>query len=243
MKTSSFLKEAADSVADLVSPRNCIACGRDLYSVEDELCIPCLCDFPLTRYERISRNPMADKLNSFVEKGPYLYATALFFHLNGYSSITPAIKYRRNFAAGRYFSSMLGEKILESEYLRDVDCIVPVPLHPFRKFKRGYNQAEIIAREVGKMLPQAEVRCDLLRKRKSSSSQVKLNREQRYLNIKDAFAATAKCRDAHYSHILLVDDVFTTGSTLAACCNALKKALPNGSARISVATLSFDEQM
>ena len=230
-------------MADLVLPRSCIACGRELLMVEDCLCIPCLCDLPLTHYERISRNPMADRMNSFIEEGPYVYASALFFHINEYSRITPALKYSRNFQAGRYFGAMLGEKIGKSEHLRNIDCIIPVPLHPFRKWERGYNQAETIAYELRKALPGAHVRPDLLRKRKSASSQVSLNREQRYLNIKDAFVASPKCRSVNYSHILLVDDVFTTGSTLAACYNALKKALPNGSARISVATLSFDEEM
>lgn len=186
---------------------------------------------------------MADRLNSFIDEGPYAYATALFFHINGYSRITPSLKYGRNFHAGRYFSNMLGKKILAAKHFSGIDCIVPVPLHPLKKWERGYNQAEIIAQELGRVLPGAQVRCDLLRKRKMASSQVKLNKEQRGLNIKGAFEATRECRNTNYSHILLVDDVFTTGSTLAACFNTLKKALPNGSTRISVATLSFDEEM
>lgn len=243
MKTSSLLREAAFSVADLVLPRICVTCGRELYPTEDSLCIPCLCDLPLTHYENVSRNLMADRLNSFIDEGPYAYATALFFRINGYSKITPSLKYGRNFHAGRFFSNMLGKKILSSKHLTGIDCIVPVPLHPLKKWERGYNQAQIIAQELEKVLPGAQVRCDLLRKRKMASSQVRLNREQRYLNVKDAFEATPQCSKINYSHILLVDDVFTTGSTLAACFNALKRALPNGSTRISVATLSFDEEM
>jgi len=116
-----------------------------------------------------------------------------------------------------------------------VDCVVPVPLHWKRKWKRGYNQAEIIAGEVALAL-HAEADKGILRRKRNTMTQTRLDVKGKEENVKDAFEAVAEGKD--FRHILLVDDIFTTGSTLFACFAALRFVFPPG-VRISVATLGF----
>ena len=151
-----------------------------------------------------------------------------------------ALKYGGNIQAGKYFGSELGREIAESEHLGSVDLVVPVPLHPLRKLRRGYNQAAVIgaavARETGAAFcPWA------LRRRRRTSSQTRLDAEERARNVASAFRPSKRLSKLvsegfPYRHVLLVDDVFTTGATLAASMVALRAVLP-GEVRISVATL------
>lgn len=231
------------SLLDFILPRVCLVCGRQLLGSEDHLCSCCAADLPLTLFEARPHNPMADRLNGLLldeEVTGYLYATALFHYEEGYANITQALKYRRNFAAGRYFARLLAEKTAAAAHFSDVDMVSCVPLHWTRRRSRGYNQAEIIAREVWRGLPGAVFEPQLLRRIKRTRSQAKLSEERKALNVKGAFALnkSVAARLEGVRHILICDDVFTTGSTLAACCRVLRRALGPG-VRISVATLAY----
>ena len=149
------LKTSLSALADLFLPRVCIVCGAPLLPCEHHLCMECLADLPLTHFETLSRNPMADRLNAALpDERRYVYASALFFYSSsaGYDRITKALKYRSNYAAGKYFARMLGERLAASPLYSDVDVVVPVPLHWTRWWSRGYNQAAVIAREVARCL-------------------------------------------------------------------------------------------
>ena len=194
----------------------------------------------------------------------YAYATALFFYRteSGYSQITRQLKYHGDIPAGRLFGQMLGKKIASAEHFADVDAVIPVPLHWTRKWSRGYNQAEIIAREVASILG-AELRTDILQRSRRTRTQTKLSIEGKAANVHGAFVVQenifdcfknknsgrssshnklnkkADCSDlTNLKHLLLIDDVFTTGSTLHACYQALRSIFPP-EVRISVATLAF----
>lgn len=237
MKTSFSLREAAESVADLFFPRSCAVCGRDLLKSERYLCLACLMDFPYTAYARFSRNPMADRLNALFEEGPYMYAVALFHYRGDYRKTTPALKYGGNVGLGRYLAGMLGRELSASGFLGDVDCIVPVPLHWSRRWSRGYNQAEIIAKALLPFFPKAKLRTDILFRRRRTKSQTGRRGLGKSSNVNDAFRAFSPREKP--SHILLVDDVFTSGNTVAACIKAIRKVIPDTGVRISVATLAF----
>ena len=238
------VRGAIRAVADLATPRTCLVCGESLMPQESHLCLCCLADLPLTRYENIRRNPMADKFNALPGFGtePYVCATALFHYEyeSGYRQITQALKYRRNFAAGRHFASMLGERMAGSGLYRDVDLVVPVPLHWTRRWRRGYNQAEIIAAELARRLPGSPRTASLLRRRRHTVTQTRLSVEEKTVNVRDAFSVRPRtCAKAGMpGHILLVDDVFTTGATLNACYRALREHF-TPEVRISIATLGF----
>jgi ComF family protein len=234
------LKTSLSALLDLVLPRVCLVCGRPLLPRERHLCTECLADLPETRYATLARNPMADRFNARIrveEYEPYAYAAALFHYRadSGYKKIPQALKYHRNFAAGRDFGRLLGERLAASPLYADVDLVVPVPLHWTRRWRRGYNQAAFIAREVAKTLgaPCSE---RVLRRCRRTRSQARLpDKAARAVNVIGAFSLRRRLVPAA-RHILLIDDVFTTGATLAACHDALRRAC-GPQVRISVATL------
>ena len=272
------------AVLDLLIPRKCIVCEKSLGTTEKHLCRECLEDLPHTYYWLRKFNPMADRFNALIQEGlevqqsawpahgttsqHYAYATALFFYRadSGYSQITRQLKYHGDIPAGRFFGRQLGQKIAGAEHFADVDAVIPVPLHWTRKWSRGYNQAEIIAREVASILG-AELRTDILQRSRRTRTQTKLSIEGKAANVHGAFVVQenifdcfknknsgrssshnklnkkADCSDlTNLKHLLLIDDVFTTGSTLHACYQALRSIFPP-EVRISVATLAFVGEM
>lgn len=286
------LQTLLHTLADFFLPRVCVVCGRQLLPQEKHLCCACSADLPLTHFEGLVHNPMADTFNSLVTAPRYERAAALFYYREEYRKITQALKYGRNFGAGREFARMLGERLASGGLWDDVDLVCCVPLHWTRRFRRGYNQAEIIAREVAAALRHsrrdresqtdrlsrldrespAPVRFEphLLRRVRRTGTQTRLSAEERSRNIAGAFRVNHAvlaaqwrrpeksgdtCSTAEHTsaisgagpstifgpapqHILLIDDVFTTGATLAACYTALREAL-GPEVHISVATLAF----
>lgn len=258
------LRSAALGVADLVLPRVCVVCGRKLLLGERHICVACAADLPLTRFARERNNPMAMAFNALIQKEidealvtaiqPFGYAAALLYYREGspYGKIPQGLKYRRNFGEGRYFARMLGQELAASELFADVDAVIPVPLHWARRWRRGYNQAEVIAREVAAQLGGVQVAPKALKRSKRTGTQTRLHGSERYANVKSAFKANVKALTSigitteRPTHLLLIDDVFTTGSTLCACERALRRGLaellgPDAASRIriSVATLSY----
>ena len=251
---------------DLLLPRTCIVCGTRLLYSERHICLLCAGEMPLTRFWKQSHNLMSDRFNDIIQKNlingksappmschempeaadacpgscrePYAYAAALFtYHAEAPFKFIPYnIKYKGDIRAGEYFGRMLGARLMREEHWKDADIIIPVPLHWTRRFRRGYNQAEAIASGLASAMG-IPVRNDILFRRKRTRTQTKLNMEGKVLNVAGAFKAR-KCDSGEYRHIIIVDDVFTTGSTLMACFTALRTVFPP-SIRISVATLGF----
>lgn len=230
-------------MTDLLMPRVCLVCGRQLGAREEHLCIWCASDLPLTYYWEQVHNPMADEFNALLERYRadaepmrYAFAAALLFyhHENPYKQIPRALKYGGNLAAGRFFAAMLGRELSHVAHWADVDTVVPVPLHWFRKWRRGYNQAEVIAAQLARAL-KAQLRPDVLYRARRTRTQTRLEAEDRLKNVTGVFRVRHVPLEAR--HILLVDDTFTTGATLTACYRALREAVGPGP-RISVAALS-----
>lgn len=231
------------ALADVVMPRTCLVCGRALGMQEQHLCIWCASDAPLTYTWEQAHNPMADEFNALLERRrgegeslDYAYAASLLFyhHENPYKAIPRELKYNRNIPVGRYFSAKLGRYMASAPHWADVDVVIPVPLHWMRKWRRGYNQAQVIAAELARELG-AELRTDVLRRTRRTRSQTSLSAEERLRNV-DAVFSVRKPLKA--THVLVVDDTFTTGATLSACHRVLRTVLGPG-VRISIATLSM----
>ena len=240
------LKTSLPALLDLVLPRVCVVCGRALMPCERHICLLCAEDLPLTRFAGLSHNPMAEKFNAGMSPDvyePYAYAAALFHYSagSGYDNITKALKYGGNLAEGRFFAQRLASELKASALFGDVGAVAPVPLHWMRRWKRGYNQAEVIARVLAR---ETGVRCEsgLLKRCRRTASQTSLDAAGRQENVRGAFIADRKVIDAMLAsgvrHLLLVDDVFTTGATLLECYRAVRTLVGPG-LRISVATLGY----
>ena len=178
---------------------------------------------------------------------PYARAAALLFYSGDspYSRIPQALKYKGDIAAGRFFAGMLGRLMAEQPHWQDVDAVIPVPLHWRRKHARGYNQAEVIAAELAKALG-ARLYPHALRRMRRTRSQTSLSAADRLKNVSGVFELSSVRkigRDESSNklivarHVVLVDDTFTTGATLAACRQVLREALGQD-VLISVATLA-----
>ncbi len=227
---------------DMMMPRECLVCGQRLGAFENPLCIWCQEDLPLTYYWERTHNPMADEFNALLERKrasgeemAYSYAAALLFYnqSNPYKQIPQALKYHYNLPAGRYYAAELGRHMAGEKHFASVDLVVPVPLHWARLWRRGYNQAGVIAAELARQLG-AHLRTDVLVRTRRTSTQTRLDADARLKNVSGVFQVrkTFSC-----NHILLVDDTFTTGATLATCYQVVRKAF-GPHPRISVATLS-----
>lgn len=231
------------ALADIAAPRGCIVCGSPLGLQEEHLCLSCRTDIPYTHFWERLHNPMADRLNArlggYIPHGvqeEYCAAAALFFYdsESAYKNIPWQIKYEGNRRAGRHFGALLGSALASSPAFGDVDTVIPVPLHPLRRLSRGYNQAELIAREAALALG-AVLDTSALRRTRRTGTQIHMSMSQKEANVSGAFSCTSHIQGRH---ILLVDDTFTTGSTLAACYSALRPCT-DPSCRISFATLAY----
>ena len=235
------------AAADVLVPRGCIVCGERLNIDEKRLCLACRAQMPLTYFWSMDHNMMSDKFNDMMQKHMssssdtpwserYAYACALFFYSEeaDYKVLLYNLKYHGDTWIGQNFGQMLGRKMASRRWFEDADAIVPVPLHWRRKRSRGYNQAEVIAEGLSAAMG-APVRTDILYRRKATKTQTKLDVEAKARNVSGAFQAIHR---EGFRHMILVDDLFTTGATLFACFTALRAVYPP-EVRISIATLGF----
>ncbi len=236
----------------MLLPRFCTVCGRKLLVNERHLCIYCQDDIPLTYNWLMEYNSASDRFNELIQRKydeacggdlpayePYIHCANLFFYSadNSYRNICLRLKYFGDMSIGIHYGRMLGEHLADSHIYKGVDAVVPVPLHWTRKFRRGYNQADVIAAELSTAL-NAPLYRRLLTRQRRTRTQTVLDADGRRINVANAFIVNPKYLQKIFPrHILLVDDVLTTGATLAACHSALRAAFPP-TTRISVATLA-----
>lgn len=228
---------SAVDLRDILFPRRCCVCKDPLCTDEKDICTACLEDLPLTYFWDWAQNPAFERL---VRHAPVEAAASLFFFREeaGYSHILHSIKYAGRKELGLYMGRMLGERLASSSCFAEIDAVVPVPLHPLRKWSRGYNQAEIIASAVAEAMGKP-LRADLLYRKRRTRTQTKLHGQAKRSNVSGAFALR-RLPEPLFSgtgskpHILLIDDVLTTGSTLAECANTI---MPH--CKVSAASLAF----
>lgn len=224
---------------DLFFPRKCLVCGCFLEMEEHELCAGCLADLPLTYQWDIVQNAAFERLARHFEVQD---AASLFFYRaeSGYRRILYGIKYGGRRRLARQLGEQLGAQLASSRQFQGCQALVPVPLHPLRRWKRGYNQAEWIARGIADAtgLP---VEAKLLLRRRNTRTQTKLRGAAKARNVQGAFSVdphrAAALQRQKIRHLLLIDDVLTSGSTLGACAAPL---IEDGF-QISCTTLAFVE--
>ncbi len=229
------LKMWLRGVVALFFPERCYACGKDLVGEAGGLCTACHLHLPLCNYTIRPANPTEMRLAGRI---PFVAATShlIFTQGNITQSLLHAIKYRHATRLAKQLGRQLGASLKESHRFDDVDVIVPVPLHRRRQRHRGYNQSLLISQGIAETFPR-QVEHKSLQRKVDTGTQTHLSRRQRADNMKGVFmlrhAGTLSGK-----HVLLVDDVLTTGATIEACWLALKE-VPG--IKISIATLAIAE--
>lgn len=221
-------------VMRLLFPPVCAACGRPIGDGNDDiLCPGCMADMPLTHFWREKDNPVADKFAGHI---PFVNACAMIYFVHGsrFRNLIHSFKYRGEWRYARRMGELLGGYLAGSGLYDDIDAVVPIPLHPLKRLRRGYNQSEYIARGMASALG-AEVDTRSVVRRVHNKSQARRSRSQRWDNAAGVFAVRRPGRLAG-RHILLVDDVVTTGATVVSCAETIVKAVPD--CRISIAALA-----
>ena len=223
------------SLRSLFFPDPCAGCGRALDRGMPCLCTDCLIGLPHTR--------MAVHRGNAVEKIFWgrvnIEAACSELHFTPESSVRSIlhnIKYHGDRKTATHMGRMMGRSMMHAFPFNAVDAIVPLPLHPDRLKKRGYNQAELIAMGMTEVMG-VPVRTDLLHRRRSTSTQTRRNRMDRWENVHDAFASDRDLMQE--ARLLLVDDVVTTGATLEAAASAL---LAGTCRRVCIATLAWADK-
>jgi len=212
------MKSALTDFLNLMFPKLCIVCGENLQKQEQQLCISCLHCIPKTNYHLVSNNPIERR---FWGKVPIQRGTAFFYFYKGspFQKILHSLKYRNNQDIGELLGKYAAVELLDSVDFTSIDVIIPVPLHPKRYKSRGYNQSECIGKGLAKILEKPIDTTNLIRIRENTT-QTKKTVYERYENTEGLFILQNQ-NILTGKHVLLIDDVLTTGSTLEACVRAL----------------------
>ena len=228
-----WLYDLWDDFISLLFPRPCYACGSQLMRNESLICTACFVLIPRTNYHLAEDNPVAQLFwgRCLIEKA------AAFSYYNKGSRIRKLIhnmKYKGIREIGYELGRIYGLSLKASGFANDIDMIIPVPLHPMKKRVRGFNQSETISMGIADVthLP---VDIKSLARILVSATQTKRSRYERWTNVEGIF----KVIDSESiigKHVLIVDDVITTGSTIESCTNELLKV---EGVKVSVVALAF----
>ncbi len=229
------LHRLVSDTISLLFPALCQACGTNLYRGEKEICTQCLYTLPYTDYHSYASNRVAKQLWGRL---PCHAAMSMLYFRKGLKvqHLMHSLKYKNRTEIGLILGRLLGTRLQLSAQYEDIDLIIPVPLALKKEQQRGYNQSKYIADGIAAAL-HIPVSVVHLSRNKETASQTKKSRYTRYENMKDAFKVS-QATTLKGKHILLVDDVMTTGATLEACGLAL---LDSGIKKLSIATLAFAE--
>ena len=229
----SYLYDLWDDFISLLFPRLCYACGNHLMRNENLICTECYVVIPRTNYHKLEDNPVAQLFwgRCMIEKA------AAFSYYNKGSRIRNLIhylKYKGVREIGYELGRIYGLSLKASGFTDDIDLIIPVPLHPAKKRIRGFNQSETISMGIADV---AHLPLDVksLARTIVSVTQTKRSRYERWTNVEGIFQVVDPLAISG-KHILLVDDVITTGSTIESCTNALLKF---EGVKVSVVALAF----
>ena len=230
-ENKSHFKMLKDFLA-LFFPNTCIGCNRALGKGESFVCTACQLDLPKTKNHEVAIPAFSNKFSGLI---PY-QEVLIYLHFNKRGKVQRllhALKYQNKPELAELLGKWYGYDLLLAGYKCRFDVIVPVPLHKNKQRIRGYNQSEHFANGLGEALD-VNVNSEVLKRVKVGESQTKKSRAERWENVSKTYDLKGKS-DVEGQHVLLVDDVLTTGSTLVACAELLSGA---GCASISFGVIA-----
>lgn len=220
-----------DGVLRMIYPQVCEVCGRSLCRGEDVMCLHCLRQLPRVSSNGDDFNLLHERLASTVA----IERAAGYFHYykeSPYVKLIHQAKYSSRPVVARKIARRFARELSRDGFFDGIDMIVPVPLHRWKLMRRGYNQSDYIARGIADVTG-LEVLHSLVASR-GHATQTARNSYQRWVNAGSVYELRDGASVAG-RHVLVVDDVITTGATLLACCEAIHRVEP--SARLSVLAL------
>jgi len=229
----SYLYNLWDDFISLLFPRLCYACGNHLLRNENLICTECYVLIPRTNYHKINENPVEQLFwgRCVIEK-----AAAFSFYNKGsrIRNLIHNLKYNGIEEIGYEIGRIYGLSLRDSGFTDDIDLVIPVPLHPSKKRKRGYNQSDTISEGIAGAAG-LNVNKNSLVRSMVSPTQTRRSRYERWTNVEGIFKVVEP-EKLIGQHILLVDDVITTGSTIESCANELLKV---EGVKVSAVALAF----
>ena len=221
-----------DDLLQLFYPRLCILCEKQLTEDEQYVCLHCFCDLPRTNYHKRLHNPTVKLFAGTLLLNKVI--TFLLFEKDGkVQRLIHAIKYMNNKQLAKYLGRIAAIEMQTDGLFKGIDLLIPVPLHPKKQRKRGYNQAEWIAKGI-ETICQCPIENDVLFREIDTDSQTRKTIYERHRNVEEIFSLK-NADSLKDKHVLLIDDVITTGATLNACIKTLS-SIPD--IRISIFSLS-----
>jgi ComF family protein len=216
----------------LIFPKVCAACGKSLFKKEESICTYCFYHLPKTNFHLYEDNPV---IKLFWGRANIFSASSLYSFSKGskVQHLIHQLKYRGKKEIGVSLGKYYGRELKMSPLFSPVNMVIPVPLHPKKLKKRGYNQSETFAQGLAESM-KAENGSEFLIRTHASETQTRKSRFARWENVEEIFKVVSP-EKIQGKHILLVDDVVTTGSTLEACAN---KILEVPDTKVSVATIA-----
>ncbi len=233
MKWIDSITGAVKSVVDVICPDVCTVCGERLVDSEEIICLNCLLRMPVTGIHGGGMTELHERLAStryYVDRAASLM---WYYRDSDYAALIHDAKYNHRPKVARYLASMMAREIAADGFFDGIDLIIPVPLHFTKLLSRGYNQAEVIAEGIAEVTG-IEIG-DNIRCRHAHSTQTRKGIAERDANARASYALEHADRLAG-RHILLIDDVITTGATLRACLELIATQSP--SSRLSILTLA-----
>jgi len=219
----------------LFFPKLCETCQNPLVYNETLLCLNCRHDLPIICYTNFTENNIS---NIFKGKVPVNKVVSFLYYrkIGKTKELIHQLKYKGKQEIGGFIANWFGKILWDSKEFNDIDYIIPVPLHPKKQRQRGYNQLTTFGRNLSKQLQTNYLEKVLIRSL-STKTQTFKSRLERFDNTNTKFLLKDYSL-LQNKHVLLIDDVITTGATLEACC---KELLKSDNITISIATIAFTE--
>ena len=221
------------AVLHLFYPHFCTGCGSDIIEDENLLCLHCINNLPYTNFASHANNPV-EKI--FWGRFPLTSAMSEFYFAKGtiIQHLIHEFKYKGNKDVGIYLGALMGSSFMSTNRITKIDALIPLPLYADKERKRGFNQAAILCKGMSEIMGIPVITGNIIRKR-FTETQTKKHRAQRWENVEGSFKVN-NILQLKGKHLLLVDDVVTTGATLEACG---REILNINEVQLSVATLAY----
>ena len=212
------MSDLLNNLVNLFYPYHCMICEKPLIESERHICLGCLCDLPKTNYHISKSNPSRDLFSGYPQINEV--TAFLYFEKEGTTQkLVHSLKYNGNKILAEYMGRIAALELQNYGFYASIESIIPIPLHPKKEKKRGYNQSVLIAKGISSVY-ECQIDDKALKRSTDTKSQTRKSVYERHVNVEKIFEVT-DIEHLYGKHVLLVDDVLTTGATISSCIDAL----------------------